>query len=176
MKKILVLVFVAFSATTLFAQTESNRKLQLGVLQRIDVLLNTQFTATNLTAGFCYNEKNYVGIQIGFAYNAHTYIDSEPATCRFNAVPVVLDYIHYYKIPKTVTSLYLGMEAGALLCNYYEGGYIDSQTGKKKYDGFGAVPNICAKAGFDFRLGKPHLNVGFQVHFIGIGASAGITF
>lgn len=159
MKKILMTLAALLLAGSLYAQTSDEIHLddshfQLTTMLRYD-WYNwglTQMSA-NVSFGKRKNRENYWGFQTGLlrTYKGMQY-----------GIPLLIDYTHYYPMGTDGRhSIYFGTDIGYMLIFKGDSSVFFSE-----------------KLGFDLDLGGqlPHLMVGIQANFWGLGATVGFTF
>lgn len=156
MKKILMILAALLLAGSLYAQTnEDERHFQLSTILKYDWYnLSTTQMSANISVGTRKNRENYWGFQTGLL--------------RVNeslhyGIPLLIDYTHYYPMGKSGRhSIYFGTDIGYMLI---------FRKGESSLF-------LSEKLGFDFDLGGqlPHLMVGLQANFWGLGATVGFTF
>ena len=174
MKRFFVISVLLLLTCGAWAQTDEYRGVQFGVSARMEANIGSHWVSGNATAGYRFNQGNYLGLQSG-------YLMGSGVDLQFRGVPVRLDYIHYFPMGAARRhSFILGTEVG--------GNYMMVQESGRSYDGTqwiieprtrtGVDPYISAKAGFDFNIADfTHLQLGaFWLFPLGLGITAGFTF
>lgn len=142
MKQTIIFLLIMLAAPA-FAQGDG--RMQYGV--RIDVVsagINA-YDTYNITAGWRFNRKNYLGIGTG-CHVIDTYTDADPSLDNgpTASIPIYLDYVHYFPFKKhNRNSFFLGIEAGPTF-------YL-SKLPTKDDDGRHDVFQ-CYKMGWDYTL------------------------
>lgn len=173
-KRILMIAVLLLLTCSAWAQTDEYRGFQFGVSARMEGVIGSYWISGNATAGYRFNQGNYLGLQSG-------YLMGSGVDLQFRGVPVRLDYIHYFPMGAARRhSFILGAEAG--------GNYMMVQESGRSYDGSkwvieprtrtGVDFYACAKAGFDFNIADfTHLQLGvLWILPLGLGVTAGFTF
>lgn len=165
MKRLIIIMIALLSAGSAYAQTDEVKGFQVNTTVRYDWYNgNTSFWNAMVSVGSRLDRENYIGIETGFGIHARY-------SKNIKSIPVLLDYIHYYPLGKTDRhSVYLGVEAGAMIQRWYWQQYPHANHYTELF--------TSAKIGFDFALGRrgPHLIVGGQINFWGAGATLGLAF
>lgn len=184
MKKALLIIATLILTSSAYAQTKEEVKgFQWGVSARQEIFNLTNSTASaNLSLGYRINRGNYVGVRSGYIFTGHTYVDADPGTYYFHAIPAVAEYTHYFAIGKAKrTSIILGAEGGWVFANYYNGfGCTWDDNHHQVYNTDPVdktIPYVGIKTGLDFDIADfTHLQFGIILNFVGFGVMAGLTF
>lgn len=159
MKKILMTLAALLLAGSLYAQNGDDshydeRHFQLTTMVRYDSYSwESSQMSVNVSIGGRRNRENYWGFQTGLlrTYKGMQY-----------GIPLLIDYTHYYPMGTDGRhSIYFGTDIGYMLIFKGDSSVFFSE-----------------KLGFDLDLGGqlPHLMVGIQANFWGVGATVGFTF
>ncbi len=152
---------------------------QFGATARIgNHFFYTSEKSVVLGAGYRFNKKNYLGMNMGVAKAGDTYKwDGPGETFYYTACPITLDYTHNFFLGKAKKhSIYLGAELGGLFSFGQTAMYQPLQDAPYEEVPLGSsITNI--KFGLDFHLYKKlHLNFGFSVGVLALGAGIGVSF
>lgn len=153
---------------SIYAQNSETGNVQWALLYRYD-WHNWTYTqsAIDVSAGYRFNRDNYLGFQSGYIIKSgfHSlpfnkeYYSSSP---RGVGIPILLDYVHYYPYGKAGKhSVYVGADIGYV---------VMFESNNTMFLG--------GKIGFDIDIGDvlPHLMVGIQANFWGLGTTVGFVF
>ncbi len=131
-----------------------------------------------LGAGYRFNKKNYLGMNIGVAKASDTYKwDGPGETFYYTACPITLDYTHNFFLGKAKKhSIYLGAELGGLFSFGQTAMYQPLPDDPYEEVPLGS-PITNLKFGMDFQLYKKlHLNFGVSAGVLALGAGIGLTY
>ncbi len=154
---------------------------QFGVTARVgNHFFYTPEAAVVLGAGYRFNKKNYLGLNVGIAHAENNitvgpgFVESFP----FIGCPITAEYKHNFFLGKAKKhSIYLGAEAGFLSSFGQKGVWEDSQGEYETEEHTLGEAITYLKFGMDFLLYKKlHMNFGFNVGVLALGASLGFTF
>jgi hypothetical protein len=156
------------------AQNTSMKRLQWGAEARYDIYdLNESMASGDVSLGWRFNRKNYVGIRAGFGKGS-TYKDDSGSNYNYNGIPLLADYIHYFPVGKSSrNSFFIGGEAGPVFQHYTEEFKEEDQKDMSKND---SCPFAGFMFGFEFAMGKPYITIGLQANMIGFGCRLGVIF
>ncbi len=154
---------------------------QFGVTARVgNHFFYTTEAAVVLGAGYRFNKKNYLGLNVGIAHAENNitvgpgFVESFP----FIGCPITAEYKHNFFLGKAKKhSIYLGAEAGFLSSFGQKGVWEDSQGEFETEEHTLGEAITYLKFGMDFQLNKKlNMNFGFNVGVLALGASLGFTF
>ncbi|MBR0533448.1 MAG: hypothetical protein IKH93_03135 [Bacteroidales bacterium] len=167
MKKIILIITALLFAGSVYAQTGEGKGFQWSVMYRFDWYnWSDTHNAADLSVGYRFSRANYLGFQTGYilssAFHNAPFIKEGDVRPRGAGVPLLLDYTHYYPLGTGGRhSVYVGTDIGYLV----------------RFENTNTM-FLSGKLGFDFEFGNmlPHLMVGLQANFWGLGATVGFTF
>jgi len=127
----------------------------------------SHFTS-DLSLGWRFNHGNYLGIGSGMHYVYHWHRNSDMGGWMekgplATALPFYADYIHYFRLGKSLSSFYLGMEAG--------GTYEIGTPACDVYNHHSLRPYLCPKFGFDLGFTR-NIGISLGINFIAVPAAS----
>ncbi len=128
-------------------------------------------------AGYRFNKKNYLGLNVGAAKAVDTFTGYGPENdFEYVGCPISLDYTHNFFLGKAKKhSIYLGGEVGGTF-SFGQEAEIPMLGGPNQVVQLG-IPVFMVKTGMDFQLyERLHINFGARIGFLGGQGSIGFTF
>lgn len=174
MKRLILIIASLLLGGIAFAQTDELKGFQWGVSYGQELYIGAVEHWANATFGYRFNKGNYLGAKTG-------YIFGRPVDAKYNGIPLMLDYIHYFPLGKAQRhSVFAGVEIGNHFLKSNRGrGYVDD-SGSLVVENRPVLTSefrAYAKAGLDFNIADvTHLQLGFNIGYVFAGASVGFTF
>lgn len=190
MKKVLLFWVMLLLAGSMYAQSaaEDVKGFQWGVSARAEFVnwVHSQISA-NLSLGYRFDRRNYVGVRTGYAFKGKTYVDADPGTYYYRGIPAIAEYTHYFPVGRTkMHSIFLGAEGGCTFAHYYNGfgcTWEETEGATQRRQVYNTtpvtkvIPFAGVKSGLDFNIADfTHLQFGIIVSYWGYGVMAGLTF